>query len=99
VAFDLKEFFAVVGKDPVEVTAVDVFEFVAHQRGIARGAAGGPGVGVVDADDRPAAVIGVRPVCVPDRPRVVPVAGWSPYRRRGSGADARGGHGTGRHWR
>jgi hypothetical protein len=28
VAFDLKEFFAVVGKDPVEVTAVDVFEFV-----------------------------------------------------------------------
>jgi integrase/recombinase XerD len=33
VAFDLKAFFAVVGKDPVEVTAVDVFEFLAHQRG------------------------------------------------------------------
>ena len=33
VAFDLKTFFAVVGKDPVEVTAVDVFEFLAHQRG------------------------------------------------------------------
>ena len=33
VAFDLKSFFTVVGKDPVEVTAVDVFEFLAHQRG------------------------------------------------------------------
>jgi integrase/recombinase XerD len=33
VAFDLKAFFAVVAKDPAEVTAVDVFEFLAHQRG------------------------------------------------------------------
>ena len=33
VAFDLKTFFTVVGKDPLEVTAVDVFEFLAHQRG------------------------------------------------------------------
>jgi integrase/recombinase XerD len=33
VAFDLKAFFAVVGKDPVEVTAVDVFDFLAYQRG------------------------------------------------------------------
>ena len=33
VAFDLKAFFAVVGKDPVAVTAVDVFDFLAHQRG------------------------------------------------------------------
>jgi integrase/recombinase XerD len=33
VAFDLKVFFAVTGKDPVEVTAADVFEFLAHQRG------------------------------------------------------------------
>jgi integrase/recombinase XerD len=33
VAFDLKAFFAVTGKDPVEVTAADVFEFLAHQRG------------------------------------------------------------------
>jgi integrase/recombinase XerD len=32
VALDLKAFFAVVGKDPVEVTAVDVFDFLAHQR-------------------------------------------------------------------
>jgi integrase/recombinase XerD len=33
VAFDLKTFFTVVAKDPVEVTAVDVFDFLAHQRG------------------------------------------------------------------
>jgi integrase/recombinase XerD len=33
VAFDLKVFFAVVGKDPVHVTAADVFEFIAAQRG------------------------------------------------------------------
>jgi integrase len=33
VGFDLKAFFAVVGKDPVEVTAVDVFDFLADQRG------------------------------------------------------------------
>jgi hypothetical protein len=36
VAFDLKTFFKVVGKDPVEVDAADVFEFLAHQRGIGR---------------------------------------------------------------
>jgi hypothetical protein len=29
VAFDLKGFFEVTGKDPVEVTAADVFEFLA----------------------------------------------------------------------
>jgi integrase/recombinase XerD len=33
VAFDLKTFFLVVAKDPVEVTTVDVFDFLAHQRG------------------------------------------------------------------
>src|SRR6185437_10103485 len=33
VAFDLKAFFTVVAKDPVAVTAADVFEFLAHQRG------------------------------------------------------------------
>jgi site-specific recombinase XerD len=33
VAFDLKAFFTVVGKDPVEVTAADVFDFLADQRG------------------------------------------------------------------
>jgi site-specific recombinase XerD len=33
VAFDLKTFFAVVGKDPAGVTAADVFDFLADQRG------------------------------------------------------------------
>jgi hypothetical protein len=33
IAHDLKTFFSVVGKDPAEVVAADVFEFVAHQRG------------------------------------------------------------------
>jgi integrase/recombinase XerD len=33
VAFDLEAFFAVTGKNPVEITAADVFEFLAHQRG------------------------------------------------------------------
>jgi hypothetical protein len=33
VAFDLKAFFSVVSRDPVKVTAADVFEFLAHQRG------------------------------------------------------------------
>ena len=33
VAFDLKVFFTVTGKDPVEVAAADVFELLAQQRG------------------------------------------------------------------
>ena len=33
VAHDLKTFFTVVDKDPLEVTTADVFDFVAHQRG------------------------------------------------------------------
>jgi len=33
VAFDLKKFFSVIGKDPVDVVPVDVFEFLADQRG------------------------------------------------------------------
>jgi site-specific recombinase XerD len=33
VAFDLKAFFTVVGKDPAGVTAADVFDFLADQRG------------------------------------------------------------------
>lgn len=33
VAHDLKTFFSVVGKDPVEVVAADVFDFLADQRG------------------------------------------------------------------
>jgi Phage integrase, N-terminal SAM-like domain len=33
VAHDLKTFFGVVDKDPAEVVAADVFDFLAHQRG------------------------------------------------------------------
>ena len=33
VAFDLKTFFSVIDKDPAEVVASDVFDFLAHQRG------------------------------------------------------------------
>src|SRR5256885_13295670 len=33
VSFDLKTFFTVIAKVPVQVTAVDVFEFLADQRG------------------------------------------------------------------
>jgi hypothetical protein len=33
VAFDLKTFFAVVGKDPTAVEPADVFELLPHQRG------------------------------------------------------------------
>ncbi len=33
VAFDLRAFFTVVAKDPVAVSAADVFEFLADQRG------------------------------------------------------------------
>lgn len=33
IAHDLKVFFAVVDKDPIEVTAADVFDFLADQRG------------------------------------------------------------------
>jgi integrase/recombinase XerD len=33
VTFDLKAFFEVIAKDPVEVVASDVFEFLAYQRG------------------------------------------------------------------
>jgi integrase/recombinase XerD len=32
-AFDLKTFFTIVSKSPVDVVAADVFEFLAHQRG------------------------------------------------------------------
>jgi integrase/recombinase XerD len=66
VAFDLKSFFLVVRKSPVEVTAADVFEFLADQRGdrtVVRLA--DRGVGAVGADDRPPPVVGVGPVCLP----------------------------------
>ena len=33
VAFDLKAFFTIVDKEPADVAACDVFDFLAHQRG------------------------------------------------------------------
>jgi integrase/recombinase XerD len=68
-AFDLKTFFTVTGKDPLAVTAADVFDFLAGQRGdrtVVRLA--DRESGAVSAGDRPAPVVGVGPVCVPGRP-------------------------------
>lgn len=70
VAFDLKTFFAVVGKDPASVEPADVFEFLAHQRSDRRVVRhGGSRVGPVSADDRPPVVVGVGLPRVLDRPR------------------------------
>ena len=58
---------------PVEVTAADVFEFLAHQRGdrtVVRLA--DRESGLFGADDRPPPLVGVGPVCLPGR------AGGSP---------------------
>jgi site-specific recombinase XerD len=33
VAFDLKTFFSVIRKEPVEIVAADIFDFLADQRG------------------------------------------------------------------
>jgi hypothetical protein len=55
VAFELKAFFVVARKAPVEVPAAEVFDFLAHQRrnqALVR-LAGRPRVGPVGADDRP----------------------------------------------
>jgi integrase/recombinase XerD len=69
VAFDLKAFFSVVAKDPIEVVASDVFEFLAHQRGdrtVIRMSDGE--FGIVGADDRAAVVVGVGVLRVCGRP-------------------------------
>ena len=68
VAFDLKAFFAVIGKDPVEVTAADVFEFLAYQRGdrtVIRLADRGSGLSARTIARRLSSVSGL--VCVPGR--------------------------------
>jgi integrase/recombinase XerD len=68
VAFDLKTFFTVVGKDPVEVTAADVFEFLAHQRGdraVVRLADRESGLSARTIGRRLSSVSGA--VCLPDR--------------------------------
>ena len=66
VAFDLKTFFTVIAKGPVQVTAAGVFDFLAGQRGdrtVVRLA--DRESGAVGADDCPPPVVGVGPVCVP----------------------------------
>ncbi len=73
VAYDLKVFFEVVAKEPAEVTAADVFGFLAAQRAPRRGERvvriedGEQGVG--GAHDRPAAVERGGSVRVPPRAR------------------------------
>jgi integrase/recombinase XerD len=89
IAFDLKTFFAVVGKDPVEVTSADVLDFVAARRPV-RGAPGGSGVGAVAPDDRSAVGVGVGVLRVRRGPGDTPLAsnpvprGLSTRRQRGS---------------
>ncbi|HZA75084.1 MAG TPA: hypothetical protein VE623_01695 [Acidimicrobiales bacterium] len=68
-AFDLKSFFAVVAKDPLEVTVSDVFDFIGAQRGdrsvvrLARWR-----VRPIGSHDRPTVVVGVWLLRVRDRP-------------------------------
>ena len=58
VAHDLKTFFAVVDKEPVEVVAADVFDFIADQRGDRTVVRIGDGEsGFVGAHDRPTVVV------------------------------------------
>ena len=72
VAYDLKVFFEVVGKEPAVVSAADVFAFLSAQRAPRRGervvrledGEAGPG----GADDRPAVVERAGPVWVSVRP-------------------------------
>ena len=45
-AYDLKVFFTVVGKDPVEVTVADVLGFIRTQRGAGSGKVVRPGTGL-----------------------------------------------------
>ncbi len=66
-AFDLKAFFTVTGKDPVEVIAADVSGFLAHPRGdrtVVRLTDREPGL---LADGRQVPVVGVRLLRVPGR--------------------------------
>ena len=68
VAFDLKTFFTVVGEGPGRGHGGGRVRVPGRSAGRPHGgAAGRPGVGVVGADDRPPAVVGVGPVCVPGR--------------------------------
>ena len=70
VAHDLKTFFTIIDKDPVEVVAADIFDFVADQRGdrsVVRISDGESGL--VGPHDRPAAVVDLGVLRLPGRPR------------------------------
>ncbi len=73
VAFDLKTFFTVTGKDPVQVTAADVFEFLAHHgQSYSPPRATGPATGLLAA--RPPRGQASRTPTVPSATYVLP---WS----------------------
>ena len=95
VAFDLKAFFAVVTKDPAEVTAADVFDFLAHQRGdrsVVRLADGESGLSARTIARRLSSVSGLYAYLVArgDTPVLAsPVPRGLPARRRGGARKSR----------
>ena len=101
VAFDLKAFFAWSAKDPVEVAAADVFEFLADQRGdraVVRMADRESGLSARTIARRLSSVSGFYAYLVArgDTPvRANPVPRGLPTRRHGGRADADGAVGAG----
>jgi integrase/recombinase XerD len=95
VAFDLKAFFTVVAKDPAEVTAADVFDFLADQRGdrsVVRLADREPGLSARTIARRLSSVSGLYAYLVArgDTPvRASPVPRGLPTRRRGGSRQSR----------
>ncbi len=68
VAHDLKTFFSVIDRDPVDVVAADIFDFVANQRGdrtVVRISDGESGLSARTI--APAALVDLRVLRVPDR--------------------------------
>jgi hypothetical protein len=96
-AYDLKVFFTVVGKDPLEVTTADVLGFVKRQRSprstnVVRLADGGSGVALSTIKRRLSSVSGFTAIWSPAaRSRRIPCcAAWRHGRQRGdSGGERR----------
>ena len=93
VAFDLKAFFTVIEKDPLEVAAADVFEFLADQRGTGRwcgwragslGCRRGPRPAGRPSPSRPAPTPSPPPTPVPDDLRAAQPRSALPARVRTS---------------
>src|SRR5213592_338281 len=95
VAFDLKAFFTVTGKDPVEVTAADVFDFLADQRGdrsVVRLADGESGLSARTIARRLSSVSGFYAYLIArgdTRVRINPVPRGLSTRRKGGARNAR----------